>query len=336
MLAEYRLYGRILHDRSNHVITNPQNGAYICFLSVDDPEKIKSTEWNDIWMEEASDFTWDDWLILQTRLSGRRSKENPNKIYLSLNPSDEQGWINQRLMVTKIFAEKLEIIKSTYRDNPFLGTDYVALLQSLKEQDINAYQVFAEGEWGTLTNVIYNPYEMLAAFPSFGDDPESIYGVDFGFNNPSAVIKITIKDIEHCYLEQILYKTHLTNADLIRELEAILPEDEKYRNWYGDCAEPDRIEEFKRSGFHIYESDKEVEIGIDFCKRHKFYTLPGNVDLNKERATYKWKTDKNGNVLEEPVKYMDHLMDGKRYALYTYQKDIVDTWDKWIVGRKIA
>ena len=34
------------------------------FTSIDDPEKIKSTEWNYIWMEEANEFSWNDFIIL--------------------------------------------------------------------------------------------------------------------------------------------------------------------------------------------------------------------------------------------------------------------------------
>jgi len=34
-----------------------------------------------------------------------------------------------------------------------------------------------------------------------------------------------------------------------------------------------------------------------------------------EKKGYKWKEDKNGNVLDEPVKFNDHAMDAERYYL---------------------
>lgn len=319
LLSDYRIYGRLKHDKAYHTLTNPANGAYISFLSIDDPEKIKSTEWNDIWLEEASEFTWEDWIVIQTRLRAKKTPEYPNQIILSLNPSDEQGWINQRLMVTKTFAENMEIIHSTYRDNPFLDSSYIELLEGLKEQDINAYNVYAEGKWGTLTNIIYNSYAFENSHQDVYD--ETIYGLDFGFNNPSALIQIDIKDFQECHLKELLYQTHLTNSQLIEKLKELIPEDNRGFPLYADCAEPDRIEEIHKAGFNVYPSDKEVNTGIDFCKRKKFYTTASNINLNKERAVYKWRSDKNGNVLDEPVKYMDHLMDAKRYALYTHQKD---------------
>jgi phage terminase large subunit len=330
LLTDWGVYGRIGHDKTHNVITNPQNNASINFLSLDDPEKIKSTDWNDIWLEEASEFTWEDWIVIQTRLRSPTTPANPNRIYFTLNPSDEQSWINQRLMLTESFASKLEIIHSNYRDNPFLAQDYIDILIALKDQDINAYNVYAEGEWGTLTNLIYKTYELVQEFPATDENSEIIYGLDFGYNNPSALIEINVKDIENCYLRELLYQNHLTNSELIDKVKELIPEEQRHRPMYADCAEPDRIEEFAKAGFNIYPADKEVNIGIDFCKRHKFYTLPSNINLNKERAVYKWRQDKNGNVLEEPVKFMDHLMDAKRYALYTYQKDH-PSWN-WVGG----
>jgi phage terminase large subunit len=34
--------------------------------------------------------------------------------------------------------------------------------------------------------------------------------------------------------------------------------------------------------------------------------------------SYKWKKDKNDNVIEEPVKANDDLMDACRYAVFTH------------------
>ncbi len=330
LLKEYGVYGRIAHDKTNHVLTTPANNASINFLSLDDPEKIKSTDWNDIWLEEASEFTWEDWIVIQTRLRSPTTPDFPNKIYFSLNPSDEQSWINQRLMLTKIFAEKLEIIHSNYRDNPFLAEDYIEILKALKDQDENAFQIYAEGQWGTLSHIIYKPYELVQEFPATDENSEIIYGLDFGYNNPSALLKLNIRDMQDVYLTELFYETHHTNSQLIDKVGVLIPENERHRAIYADCAEPDRIAEFAAAGYNIYPADKEVNIGIDFCKRHKFFTLPSNINLNKERAVYKWRQDKNGNVLEEPVKFMDHLMDAKRYALYTYQKEH-PAWN-WVGG----
>jgi len=38
----------------------------------------------------------------------------------------------------------------------------------------------------------------------------------------------------------------------------------------------------------------------------------------KEIKGYKYKETSKGEVLDEPVKFMDHAMDALRYAVYTH------------------
>lgn len=318
-LSDYGYYGKLDHNKSEGTIYNRYNGSLFSFFSIDNPEKIKSTEFNDVWMEEANEFTWEDFIMVRTRMSAPTTPEHPNQIFLSLNPSDELGWTNQKIILNPDFAAHFDLIRSTYHDNPTLSQEYIQILEDLSKQDPVAHQIYAKGEWGTLTNVIYEPYELIDQLPTEFD--EVIYGLDFGFNNPSALIRIGIKDVRNHYLDQKIYQTGLTNSALIARLEELIPKEERLCPIYADCAEPDRIEEISRAGFNVYPADKEVKTGLDFCKRQKFYTVSANVDLNKERGSYKWKQDRNGNVLDEPVKFMDHLMDAKRYAIYTHNKD---------------
>ena len=41
------------------------------------------------------------------------------------------------------------------------------------------------------------------------------------------------------------------------------------------------------------------------------------LSVSDQVKNYKWKTDNDGNTLDEPVKFRDHLMDAMRYAIYT-------------------
>lgn len=330
LLWEYGLYSRVQHDRVNHVLTNPQNGAYIAFIAIDDPQKIKSTEWNDIWLEEANEFTWDDWLILQTRLSGRAPESDPNQIFLSLNPDDEQGWANQRLLLNPSFAKKVTLIHSTYRDNPFLDPEYIELLEDLKNQDPNAHRIYAEGLWGILTNIIYQPYILETVYPETFDD--EFYGLDFGFNAPSALIHTGVKDELDYFLTEALYERNLTNTMLIDRMGIIIPPAKRGVPIYADSEDPNRIEEIAAAGFNVHPVEKgkdSVRNGIDVCKRKRFHTRAENVNLNKERQSYKWRQDKNGNVLDEPVKFMDHAMDAKRYGVFMHEKQFRNQPGMW-------
>ena len=115
-----------------------------------------------------------------------------------------------------------------------------------------------------------------------------------------------------------MYQTHLTNEDLIRELIRLIPD--KKSLIYADSAEPARIEEIHRAGFKIYPADKSVKDGIDFVRRQKIHMLESSINLIDEKRNYKYREDKNGNVLEDVIKFRDHLMDAERYGLYTHFK----------------
>jgi len=318
MLEDIGIYPDCEHNKSDHTIKLGSN--FMQFMSIDNPEKIKSTEWNYIWPEEATEFTWEDWIVLRTRMSGPCAPGEFNQAILSLNPTDEFCWIHQRLLLDEKAVKDgtVQLIHSTYKDNPFLDLEYRKSLEELQEQDPHYWKIFGLGEWGTLRNIIYNPYQLANVWPErFYDE---IYGLDFGYNVPTSLLHCGLLE-NKWYLREKLYETNLTNQDLIERLKVLFPRPEdRHANFYADCAEPGRIEEIRRAGFNVYPADKEVKDGLDYCKRQQFVSCAANVNLNKERSAYKYKEDKNGNVLDEPVKFNDHLMDAKRYAIWTHHK----------------
>jgi phage terminase large subunit len=283
------------------------------FGSLDDPEKIKSSDWNYIWMEEANEFTYDDFRILKLRLRAPVIGNNRNQMYLSMNPTDEHHWIKKQLLDANT-EDALEI-QSTYKDNPFLSQDYINTLENLVHQDANYYRIYALGEWGRLEHLIYTNWKTTDTLPE-GD--ETIYGLDYGYNNPTALVEIVFKDGK-VYEKQLLYETKLTNKDLISQLKQLIPNRNKYI--FADSAEPQRIEEIAREGFNILSANKSVKDGIDHVKTLDIHITSDSVDLIKEKQSYSWKQNKNGTVVDDPVKFNDHLVDAERYALYTYYKE---------------
>jgi len=307
LLGKYGLYKPSCHNRSEHYYI--LNGSRLQFFSLDDPEKIKSSEFNYIWMEEATEFAYNDYLVLLTRLSAPAAKGG-NRIYLTLNPTDANCWIAKNLLGRK----DVEVIHSSYKDNPFLSNEYVNTLLSLKDYDTNAYNVFALGQWGSSDKIIYKNWQYAQEEPQNPQDV--IWGLDFGFNNPSALVRICIKDNIFTAAEY-LYQTGLTTQDLTEKLVQIISPQERTQTIYADAAEPDRIAQIARAGFNIKPADKAVSNGIMAVKAAKLFITKTSVNLIKEIQNYCWKTDLNGNVLEDPVKFNDHALDALRYALYT-------------------
>jgi phage terminase large subunit len=91
---------------------------------------------------------------------------------------------------------------------------------------------------------------------------------------------------------------------------------------YCDSAEPDRIEEISNAGFNAHPSKKDVKAGIDYVKSQVIHVdATCSPNIQKEVQNYKYKEDKNGNVLDEPVKAFDHILDATRYAMFSMQTE---------------
>ena len=300
-----------LENKTEQVLQLPRRNE-IFFRGLDDAEKIKSSEFNYIWIEEATEFEFEDYLQLKLRL--RRATNSVNQMFLTFNPV--AGWTQKQFFEQE--SDDVAILHTTYLDNPFLDIEYTKMLELLKDQDEAYYQIYTLGQFAILKNKIYSNYQIVSKMP--GSFDEIIYGVDFGYNNPSVILEIGLKD-DNIYITKELYETRLTNEELIEKLKYFVKN--KNAEIYADSAEPARIEEISRAGFNIYPAKKDIKNGIDFIKRKKIYIHETCTNTIKEIQSYKWKEKKDGEILDEPVKFLDHAMDALRYAVYTHQNQAV-------------
>jgi phage terminase large subunit len=83
-----------------------------------------------------------------------------------------------------------------------------------------------------------------------------------------------------------------------------------------DSSNPQSIEELRRQGINAKPVKKNSILhGIDLIKRSNFFIHENSLNLETELLNYVWKTDKNGNNLDEPVDASNHLIDPLRYVL---------------------
>jgi len=331
LLKDYGYYPKLAHNKSDRTLYNKANNNLMVFTSIDDPEKIKSAEFNYEWLEEANEFTYDDFITLRKCCRAKTNEDEPNTMYLSYNPVDEYGYINERLKP----QPDIQVIHSTVDDNPFAQEADIAVLNGLEAQDDSYWMIYRLGRYAKLKGRIY---ELLTVI-EFPECDEVIYGVDYGFVNPSVLIEVRI-DIEHMalYLSELIYETHLTNSQFIDRMKAEIPEEHRGREIYADSAEPDRIEEAYEAGLNIKPSEKgkkSVFDGIDLVNRFKLYTKAEYTNLVGEMRGYKRKVDKNGRILEEPVKFKDHCPDAVRYPVFTHLRDrLLEVEPAWALTSK--
>jgi len=309
LIAQWSLSPLFKINKSDMTITCT-NGNQIIFAGLDDVEKLKSIAGiTGIWIEEASELEQKDFQQLDLRLRG------PTKYYkqiiLTFNPISALHWLKKVFFDFK--KDNATIVKSTYKDNKFIDPEYVKVLEDLKNQDETYYKIYALGEWGVLGNLVFTNY-VIEDIPLNDESYNAIYyGLDFGYNDPSALIKIGWKDSEIYVLDEI-YERHLTNTELIKLCESRV---DKRHLIIADSAEPDRIQEFKKAGFRIQPCTKgkdSVKFGLDWLKRRKIHIHPSCVNTIKEIQTYKYRENKDGNVLDEPVDFNDHAMAALRYG----------------------
>ena len=293
------------------------NGNEMRFKSLDDPEKIKSFNVNYIWAEELTELTLQDFRRLLMIL--RAVNDKPNQLFGTFNPIDTYHWINTKFMHL-VDSKRINVLHSTYKDNPFNSQDYIEELEALKDEDEQYYLIYTEGTWGIRKNIIYTNWDVmpLDRFPDYDNCDFTVYGIDFGFTNPSAITEIRFKD-KVIYERELLYEQGLTNPQLIEKAKDLIFD--RYAFIYADSAEPARIKEFKQTFPNIRGAKKgggSVSIGIDFVKRHRHHISNDSLNLINEKRAYKYKEDTSGNVLEDPVPWQDHLMDAERMAIYSH------------------
>ncbi|WP_424244370.1 phage terminase large subunit [Elusimicrobium posterum] len=315
LLKKYGEYDEKAHNKTSRTY-DFENGSSILFFGLDDVEKIKSTEFNYIWLEEATDYSYEDYLFLTTRLSAEKPEGwLRNKMTMTMNPGSNLHWIYTELIQKK----KAEVINTTYKDNPFLDPEYVKSLEDLEFADKNIFDKLAKGLWVAKTESVYDRWDILSkkVWPK-EEGNEVLYGLDFGFNNPSALIKIIVHDGE-IYAEEVLYERRLTNSDLIRRFEDL--EVSKKFEMIADSEDPNRIKEIEDEGYNVYGAKKTKVFGeVNQVKKYKIHVLESSKNLISELKNYSWKKDSTGKILDEAEKVNDHAMDALRYAVVDYDR----------------
>jgi phage terminase large subunit len=276
-----------------------KNGSYIELFGLEDPDKAKGPARDILFVNEAnliSKALFDQLLIRTTGQS-----------FLDWNPADFISWVYE---VADNPNNKR--IHSTYLNNiTNLSESQIRNIEQYKDlPDDFMWKVYGLGERGSAKEIIYTQWKQYDEAP----DGDVFYGLDFGYVHPAALIKVTHYEGQN-YFEEIVYQSGLTLSDLSRLIREKLPE---RATIYADAAEPKSIEELYRQGFNIKPAQKDVWAGIVKMKSYPINLHYNSKNLRREFMSYKWKKDKNDNVIEEPVKANDDLMDACRYAVFTH------------------
>lgn len=331
-------YERYWHINASNMVMTCCNGNQILFRGMKDDkqrEKLKSITFKrgkltDVWIEEATELTQDDFEIIDDRLRGILPTGQFYQIRMTFNPVSAQHWIKKQFFDRQ--DDDVLTHKSTYKENRFIDPAYYRRMERRKAVDPEGYRVYGLGDWGETKGLILHNWEVRGCPQDLSWYDDVAIGQDFGFNHANALYLYGWKD-SNIYVIRGLYGYEKDTAEWISAANSAgIPKDVVM---YCDSAEPDRIKMWRDAGYKAVAVKKEpgsVKAQIDWLKgnpqgkdartiRRMIYIDPACVNFRKEIEQWKWKKDERRNVyLDEPVPFFDDAMASLRYGVEGWRK----------------
>lgn len=285
------------------------NGSYIEFFS---PEAVLGARRNILYINEANNITYENYHQLSVRTS--------DEIFIDFNPAGE-FWAH-----TEVLTETdSELLILTFEDNEALPPNVIADFKQAqikalkeKEQGIEGYwsnwcKVYIDGQIGSLQGTIFQ-FELCEKIPE--GSQRIAYGLDWGFaTDPNALIDVH-KFNGALYLDELIYETGMTNADLITRMNQLGIS--KQYDIIADSAEPKSIEDLRRGGYSntkpAKKSEDSIRNSIDTLQQYKLFITKRSLNFIKEARMYRWETGKDGKSTGKPIDAYNHCWDPARYV----------------------
>lgn len=275
-----------------------KSGSFIEFFSSDDAGKLRGSQRDICFINECNRLDYESFKQLSIRTS--------QTMFLDFNPV-KKFWIDN-LKTREDFIE----FKSTYLDNDFLSEEQVREIESNKN-DKKWWAIYGLGEYAKSEGLVYQEYDI---YKDEIDRGEIIFGLDFGYKDPTALVKCRIYD-NSIYTEELLYESYLSADEIVKKCKDILPNNAKL---ICDNARPEIIAQLKKAGINAIACKKgpnSIIDGIQLLKSYKLF-IKGK-HLENELDNYSWEEDKNGDFTDTPIDSDNHLLDAMRYAV-TYNR----------------
>ena len=311
-------------NKSNGLVTL-SNGSTISFTSTDDEKKLRSLNLDFVYIEQAEETTEEVFIELDLRIRNEVSKKYGGQMLIVVQPSSKSHWLYRLFYQEKANDDDYKQVHFSYLDNPFLPEEQKKVYEGLKETNYDRYLTHTLGEW------ISSSKQIFTNNWSVGFDRKYfnyyVGGIDWGWNSPACFLLCGVYDEEFYILGEV-YKTEMTNSEFLEEISILL-------NKYGlrfkdidavycDSADPEKIEVFHRNGLNTYPSVKNVRAKIHTTQETKIHIDESCVNLIREMPQYEWKKNKDGELLEEPVKKNDHSIDALCYAVFGVRGELSD------------
>lgn len=276
------------------------NGSLIEFKSYADAQDAKSGKRDLLFVNEADGIPYDVFWQLAIR-----TKE---KVFIDYNPT-ARFWAHDLTGDVQLFI-------TDHRHNPFLTDEQHARIEGIEDEEL--FRVYARGLTGQIRGLVFHDWQLVDEMPA--DLKKEGRGIDFGFaNDPTAIVRAGLA--HGClYVDEEAYSTGMDNPTIAQRLKAAGCS--IYSPIVADSAEPKSIAEINGAGgLHVRPVRKtadSVRAGLQILTRYPLRVTRRSKGLQKELKAYKWKQDRNGEQLNEPVDAFNHAVDALRYYALTF------------------
>lgn len=329
-----------------------KNGSTITVGGMDKSMKIMSSEYDIVYVQEATELTEEDWEAITTRL--RNGKVSFQQLMADANPWTPTHWLKVRCD-----KKKTHMIRSRHEDNPTLFNPKTgeiteggkAYMQKLDALTGVRYMRLRKGIWCAAEGLVYEEWDPdIHIHKQIKVPPISwtrYITIDFGFTNPMVAQFWAEDEDGRFYLYKEFYHTGMLVEDMARKIkEAMnLRREPRPRMIICDHDAEGRATLERHLGMSTKAAKKTVEDGIQAVKKRmikseldgkpRIYLCQDAVievdkalsDAKKPTSTleevvgYIWDrgtvlAQNNGKPPKEvPVKEDDHGMDAMRYMV---------------------
>ncbi len=315
------------------------NGSEIILAGLDDAdrvEKILGNEFLTIFLNEATQLTWQTVQMVITRLAQVIKDDiggyGVPKLILDCNPRGPRHWLHF-VGIQNLDPEDCKPLKdahlwdrlhwTAYDNRENLPPEFIQSLEALPEL-MRARML--NGLWRGSDGVVYDEFDDKVHTIKPFEIPQSwrrYRVIDFGFVNPFVCLWGAVDEDERLYLYREHYKSHIRTVEHAKIINR-MSEGERIEDTFADHDASDRAD-LRAEGVYTRAAKKDVGLGIQKVKERLVIQKDGKPRLfifNNLRHTlaeiydYNWIPPREGlNLKEEPVKENDHAMDALRYLV---------------------
>jgi phage terminase large subunit len=214
------------------------NGSEMVVAGLDDPGKTLSSEYDAIYIQEATE----EGVTLETYETLLRSLRNGKtpcpQILMDCNPTTPTHWLYRRQS-----DGPLTMLSGTHKDNPafYLNGDWTpagkAYLETLGRMTGARRNRFERGLWVSAEGLVYDGYDPQVHHHPAGWEPPKewrrVWGIDWGFVQPLVVQMWAIDGDKRMHLYREIYKTRTRVEEVAKECAKLVSD--------GDEPPPEKV-----------------------------------------------------------------------------------------------